>query len=77
MWPPVNIAISPYISGYKQTPINCNLIFSAPHFPLKKGAPCGAPLIDIAFYATSEMDLISMESPSRAAVKKSKRMTLS
>ena len=25
MWPPVNIAISPYISGYKQTPINPNL----------------------------------------------------
>ena len=60
-------------------PINRNLkIFRSP-FPLKKGAfTVEDSLVGINMdQETSEMEEISMASPSRAAVKKSKRMTLS
>ena len=61
------------------SPINCNLKIFRSSFPLKKGAfTVEDSLVGIDMdQETSEMEEISMASPVRAAVKKSKRMTLS
>ena len=58
---------------------DCSILTAKPQISphTQKGAPFGTPLIRYKSHETNEMLLISMESPSRAAVKKSKRITLS